>query len=465
METERFRNYDKEVQELVQEFEKLCSGGGSRFFDTADLCTVIDFYLEENDVASLERAVLYAVELYPRSVEVRMRKAYLLSVKGRYEQALRLLKSLEAESPDNTDVLYAMGTVYSAMDQPRTAIRYYRMASRDGRELGMVYANIGDEYCQLDNFQEAVRYYKKSVGCNPDDDRTLYNLYYAYADDGRESEAADYFARFVEEHPYSASGWYCQGLALMDMGLYEKAVDSFEYVLAIDDRLYEGYARISECYRELRDYAKAAAYLRDSLKCAPDPSIVQFDIGMIYHSMENYSTAVIYFKKAAEESADFADAWMAAADCYSLMGDYGSAVDNAVRAFALNPQSSLYAWQLARIHQRFAYLEEAEKFYLAAIRLDEENDEARLDYSDLLIALERYADAAEVLEEGVVRAVETFDFNIRLVHCYYHTGARAHLFNAVRACKADPAWDLAELIRCCPELEYDLEVMNVINGE
>ena len=179
----------------------------------------------------LEGAVAYGQRLFPGDDDMLLRKAHLLSAKGQHEQALSLLQDLERRNPDNTDIQYALGAVYSALEQPRRAIQYYQKASRDGYELGMVYGNIADEYYHLGRDDEAIRYYRKAIAANPDEERSLYNLASGLNELGRDEEAYTFFDRFVHDHPYNKVGWYCLGNILMTNQRFESAIDAFEYVL------------------------------------------------------------------------------------------------------------------------------------------------------------------------------------------------------------------------------------------
>ena len=110
--------------------------------DVDELTVVADYYLEVRDVEGLEAAVSKGERIYPHNGDIRLRRAQLLGIKGAYGQALRILKQLEQEEPDNTDVFYSLGTLYSLTDNPQASIYYYLKAAADGYELGMIYGIV-----------------------------------------------------------------------------------------------------------------------------------------------------------------------------------------------------------------------------------------------------------------------------------------------------------------------------------
>lgn len=431
METNRFKNYDNEVRELVLAYEAMLRSGEGRYFDVDQLEVVIDYYLEKADIEMLEGAVAYGQRLFPNDDDMLLRKAHLLSAKGQHEQALSLLQELESRNPDNTDVQYAMGAVYSALEQPRRAIQYYQKASRDGYELGMVYGNIADEYYRLGRDEDSLRYYRKALSVNPDEERSLYNLASTLSELGRNDEATTFYTRFVHDHPYNKVAWYCLGNVLLSDQKYAQAVDAFEYVRTIDNTFFNAYAGIAECYRQLGRLSDAVSVLRESVEYAKDRSYVYFAIGCIYRDQHNYPTALIYLKNATDEDVYFRDAWLVSAECCEGMGDPA----------------------------------EAERRYQRVLGLDRDSDEGWLAYADFLMRQERFSECAELLQEHIIDALDQFAFNIRLAVCYFKTGRRNYLYNSLRACSTDEDADtrLFQLFQLCPEMQTDPDVINIVS--
>ena len=465
METDRFRNYDSEVRDLVLEFEKMCQNQTQQFFDVEELEIIIDYYLENEDISNMKKAVDFALSLYPHSNEINLRQAQLLSVDGHYDSALSILKELEAIEPDNTDIKYTLGAVYSSLSQPREAIRYLQEASADGFELNIIYSNMAEEYTKLEDFDSAKRYYKKALDIEPSDSQVINNLYITYDRLEQYDEAITYFDEFVTRHPYSEWGWNSLGLAYSSLGLYEKAIDAFEYVLVINPDNLPAYHNLSSCYLNLGNPSKAVSYLREGLEYDPNPALSLFFIGQIYQDNHNFQSAVIYYKKALNSDPLFAEAWMAASECYCGLHDYSTAIDHANHAMAINPESPDFACRTAYIHHYFDHPDEAEPLYICAIKLDPTQEGFWLDYSDLMIDSERYEEAAELLQEGVINADNTFPFYLRMALCFYRMGLRNRLFNVVRACMTNAPERINELFELCPEMGSDIDVMNIINSD
>lgn len=464
MNTDRFKDYQKDVKDLVLGFEAMQNSGESCYYDVDEIETIIDFYLETADGEMLEKSVRYAESLFPTSNEIRLRRVHLLCFKERYEEAHAILKKLERIEPENTDIQYALGVVYGALEQHRKAIRYYLKAAMDGYELGIIYSNIADEYTHLNQYHEARNYYRKALKINYNDERALYSLAECYEEEGATDKCVHYFINFVEEHPYSKVGWYCLGEGYLQESLYEKAIDAYEYALAIDSSFFNAYLQLSLCHFLSEDYDSAVNTLHDALKYTDDKADIYFRIAEIFKVRNNFVTANVYYRKAVQEDPYYGDAWMSMALCYSLTGQHTAAIDAIGRAIKSSPESPTYLTTLAVIYGDSGDDESAEKFFSYVTSMFAEFDNGWLAYADFLILRKRYDDAINLLSDGLPECDDTFGFNVRLAYCYFITGRRNSLYNAVRACLYEDNEGGKILLDYCPEMANDIEVMNIINS-
>lgn len=464
MQTDRFKKYDNDVRKAVLRFEKMQRTGNMGYIDVSDMEMVIDFYFDSDDLEQLDSAIRYGEQLYPSSNMIKLRRAHYCCVMDQPNKALDMLKEIDKLEPGNTDVMYALGIVYSQLDQPQKSIQYFQLASADCCELGMVYGNIGDEYCKLENFPMAIKYFKKAINADPEEERSQYNLLSVLEDTGATDEAVSYFLAKVQDHPYNLNMWICLGAAYSELGLLEKAIDAFEYALIIDKTHFQTYVLLSDCYRKANNPAKAVSALHESLDYAEDRSWVYYSMGMIYGGAGNFASAIVYLKKAADEDPYFGDAWWALGSCYAEQGDYHSAIEMTERAISINPRSSAYMMQAASLYSKLGNNEVADNLFQCMLHIDGEQDENHLVYADFLMDCGRYNDAIEVLNKGIINASNQASFNLRLAVCYFKTGRRNFLYNVLRSCIDDTDCDPLEMMELCPEMFNDPEVAAIIKS-
>lgn len=428
MNLDRFKDYDKDVRELVLAFER--QGGQVRYFDVDQLEVIADYYLEVNDVEGLTSVVEFGEQLFPNNNAIQLRRAHLLSIRGHYEQALAILQELARKEPDNTDVCYAMGAIYSMLCRSEEAIDYYLRAAADGYQLDMIYGNVADEYFKLGRADESVKYYRKSIAVNPEEERSLRNLACTLDEQGRDEEAEAFYSQLVLDHPYSKFAWICLGSIYSWLSLYEKSADAYEYAIAIDKTLFEAYLGLADSYHRMGDMPSAVQALRDSLPFSDDRPYVFYNIGHIYLKLGNYHTASTYFHDAIKEDPAFAIAWN----------------------------------DLGRCSQSLGYLDEAAGYFRRAIDLDPDSDEHWVCLADLFLSAERYEEAAALLESARTEAVDRFMFDSRLLYCYYRTGLRNRFFALLGQDAGEFASRYPTLLAQYPDLANDPEIIQSITS-
>lgn len=462
MNNDRFKNYNDDVRQLVLDFERMDRQGGSQYFDVEELETIIDFYLETADGEGLERSVRFGEVLFPKSNEIKLRRVHLLCFKERYQEAYNLLKELERLEPDDTDVLYALGVVHSALEHPRKAIQYYMKAAEDGYETGIIYSNIGDEYVKMCQYANARNYFRKAISVNPDDEHSLFELANCYEDENLIDKWVHFFSHFVHEYPYSKTGWFCLGEAYMVMLEYEKAIDCYQYALTIDDNYYYAYMQLASCHLAMGNHQDAIATLHDAVDHTDDKAFVYFHMAEIFKELNNLVTANIYYRKALQEDPCYAEVWHALALSYSMQQEYFAAIDAAKQAVKIEPESPVFITTLALIYADNGDTENADKIFECAINYYADFEAGWIAYSDYLIHLQRYDDAIDALTKGLNECNETIEFSKRMVLCYYFTSRRNMLFNAVRACLMEGEKGREQLLEYCPWLCNDSQVMDII---
>ena len=429
MKIDRFKNYDEGVRDLVLRFE--CQDtSGSMFFDVAELEVIMDYYLEVYDDEGLEAAVVYGEGLYPYSGEIRLRRAHLMSIRGQYDSAVRILEELVQAEPDNTDVCYALGAVYSMMERAEDAIICYERAAVDGYELDMVYGNIGDEYYKLGKKEKAALYYRKAVDVNPEEGRSVYNLACTECELGKGEDVTTFFKMLVDDRPYNKWAWLGLGLVYSKLHLWERGADAYEFAIAIDGTLFDAYLGLADCYMELGDNGKAVQTLRESLEYTDDRAYVFFCIGNLYRELGNLHTATVYLHDALKEDPSYGDAWLALGQCSQQLG----------------------------------YGEEAAGYYRRAIDLNPDSDEGWLCLADLYIGEGCFAEAAALMESGYADAVTPLLFASRLCYCYYRMGRRERLADFLLSANIDLQSVYFQVLAVYPDLAGDTAFVEFLTG-
>src|SRR4051812_22515569 len=115
--------HDREsIDELLKQYNNLRNGHKSIFFEEEAFQKIIDYFDDQEDLSKALEAAETAIEYYPYSGALLIRKADLLLATRKYSEALTILE--KAELFDATDInLYILKTdAYLAMDMQEKAV-------------------------------------------------------------------------------------------------------------------------------------------------------------------------------------------------------------------------------------------------------------------------------------------------------------------------------------------------------
>lgn len=464
---DRFKDYDSEVRDLVLDFERTVMRGGMQFFDVDELEMIIDYYLEVNDIKPLEEAVRFAEKLYPDSTEVKLRRAHVAIARKQYKSALNQLLVLHDREPENTDLAYSLGIVYSAMGRPDEAVDQFLAASSDGWQLGRIYGNIAEEYVKKEDLDTALRYYEAALASEGHDSATLYNYVDTCEQKGCPEVAVQKLEDYVDHNPYSRDGWHCLGLVYIDLGLLEKAVEAFEYALAIDKGSGETYVELAYAYELLGDVGRAASTLVQYSAVADNPLDAYRRIGTLYLRAGNNETAVIYLRKALAIRPNDISSLAALVECYLNIGELPMAESTLRRAEAAE-QNAIEMAALAnedeeqRDENRFAHtdllaaaakvhefrgdIDGAVEHYQRMIAEDTCSEQHYMEYVDFLFRHRLLEDLITIAEDALVYLPQNAFYCTYLAAAYFYTNR----YNS--ASRMLPHVAPEELARLCPEI-------------
>jgi predicted Zn-dependent protease len=112
----------EEMAELLSQFEQLRSGSGHSFLEEDAFEKIIDHFQQKEQLDKALEAANLAVERFPYSSSLQIRKADILLVHRRYREGLRVLD--QAHLLDSRDInIYILRTdAYLALDQQEKAV-------------------------------------------------------------------------------------------------------------------------------------------------------------------------------------------------------------------------------------------------------------------------------------------------------------------------------------------------------
>src|SRR4051812_31651393 len=294
--------HDKEsITELLKQYNNLRNGHSSIFLEEDAFEKIIDYFDDQEDLSKAIEAVEIAIEYFPYSASLLIRKADLLLATRKYREALDILE--RAALFDATDInLYILKTdAYLAMDMQEKAVEVLEeaVAFFEGPEKVELLFELADVYDDYEEFDKVFDCLKVILQAEPTNEEALYKICFWTDFTGRNEESIRLHYKIIEEHPYNELAWFNLGAAYQGLKLYEKAIDAYQYAVVIDEKFDYAYRNMGDAYIRLRKYREAIETLEKVLALTRPEEVIYEAIGHCYHRLGKYAPARFNYRKAS----------------------------------------------------------------------------------------------------------------------------------------------------------------------
>src|ERR1043165_217061 len=341
-----FRQDNEEIRELVKQFQNLKAGRGNSFLEEEAFEKIIDYFDDVEDLPQALEAAEMGIEQYPYSAVLLIKKADLLIATRHYNDALKILK--HAELLDSNDInLYILKTdVYLVLDQQEKAVELLENALQlfDGQERIELLFELADVYDDYEEFDKIFDSLKLILEQEPTNEEALYKICFWTDFTGRNEESIRLHLSIIDEFPYNELAWFNLGAAYQGLKLYEKAIDSYQYAITIDEKFDYAYRNMGDAYIRLRKFREAIEALEKVLELSKPEDVIFEAIGHCYDRLHNYAQARFYYRKASHMNAEDSKLFYKIACTYYNEGQWDSAIkqlDNALKIHRLQPEYNL----------------------------------------------------------------------------------------------------------------------------
>jgi len=415
-------NFDSETLSLVKRFEKTLQQGQRLFFDIDEFEEIIEYYFFKNDQRKALLTIRQALEQHPGCIQLQLKLAQSHINSNKEKDALRILKETDHITTGESDIHLSRGNLYSQLEEPEKAISAYKQAVNGAEFPDDLYSNIAFEYENLGNYDKAIDYLLKALAVNPENDPALYEFSFCCEVSQQTGRSISFLLDFIDQYPYSIAAWFNLGIAYSNQELYEKAIEAYDFVLAIDETFSSAYFNKANCYANIGNYDKAIeTYFETFFHEEPEP-VTYYYIAECYEKQKKFNLAIEHYQKSIGLDPDFADAWLGMGICNDELGKPQTAIPYIQKALKLAPSVPEYWFILGDILIRLQRIDEGIAAYRKVTELDPEDTDIWLELSVVYADQKDYENAAKVLQEGLHHHELQPDLYYYLAYCLFLSG-------------------------------------------
>lgn len=343
-----YREDREELKELLKQFENLKNGRSHSFIDEDAFEKIINYFQDKEDLVKAMEAAESGSEQFPYSASLLLKKADVLLSNRRYRESLEVLE--QAELLDSGDInLYILKTdAYLALDQQEKAVVLLEeaLALFEGEEKLELLFELADVYDDYEDFDKVFDCLKLVLETEPNNEEALYKICFWTDFTGRNEESIRLHQQIINEYPYNELAWFNLAAAYQGLKLYEKAIDAYQYAIAIDEKFDYAYRNMGDAYIRLRKYKEAIEVLEKVNELAKPEEVIFEAIGHCYDRLKNFAQARICYRKASHMRPDDSKLFYKIACTYFNEGQWESCLkqlETALRIHRLQPEYNLLA--------------------------------------------------------------------------------------------------------------------------
>ncbi len=450
------------VKNLVQQYEKMLAIGANIFLDSESFLDLIDFYEEVYELKKALEAAEYALINYPFSAIFHIRKAQLLLEEDRLEDANEALLVAKLYEPTNVDVFLTEAEILHQSQNYNAALTMLDNALNyaDSNDIEDIYLLQAAIYESLEDYSASMKCLVNVLQENPSNEMAYSRIWMCMELTESYEEGVNISLKIIDTSPYSYWAWYNLGHAYMQLGLYEKACDAYDYAIVINEDFEFAYRDIIFCLFRLEDYLTAQRYITEYKELFDIDAEILLWEGEAYEYLGQYGKARSIYQDALKIDSLDGRIHYRMGVSFANEEKWKQAQKTFEVAYSQNKDNEEFCIALAEVYNQLDQIELAYNFFKKAIQIAPEESITWVSYLEFLIDEEDYETATEILNDAKKYCNDhIFDFSEAAI--LYLSGYRKEA-DIILIQLLEHGHDASKLFEIAPELNIDSSIKNLI---
>jgi tetratricopeptide (TPR) repeat protein len=309
----------------------------------------------------------------------------------------------------------------------------------EGKEKIEILLELSDVYDECEEFDAVFDTLKRVIKLELRNEEALQKICFWADFTKRLEESVSIHNQITEEDPYNALAWFNLGAAYQGLKLYEKAIDAYEFCVAIDEKFEFAYRNMADAFMRLKWYDKAIEVLEKHLEIAKPEDVIFEAMGYCWEKQKDFQQARHFYRQASQLSPQDDSIFYKIGETYAREKQWEKAVKAYSVALHLNKDNAAYCMAIGNCLMEMDAKSEALVCYLNAVRLKPGNKSTWVALIRGLYASGYYDEALTQLEIAKEHCGDKPDFK------YYHA---AVLFEKGKSKEA--ALQLEQALKAAP---------------
>lgn len=362
--------YDS-MDELLRQYEQVKNGEATGMMDEESFERVIEYFFQNNNEEQAMLACDIARTYYPFSSSVLLLRAEILTQAQKYGQALKMLDELDQYDQHNLDAILLRSDILMAQLKHDQAAHLLESEIDffEGKDQVELLLELTDVYDESEQFDAVFDTLKRIITLDKRNEEALQKICFWAEFNDRLDESIKLHETLTDDDPFNALAWFNLGSAYQGLKLYEKAIDAYEYCVAIDETFEFAYRNMADAFMRMRLYEKALEVLEKHLEIAKAEDVIFEAMGYCWEKRKDFQKARHYYRQASNLSPQDDGIFFKIGETYAREKQWEKAVKSYSVALHLNKDNAAYCMAIGNCLMELKVTSEALVCFLNAVRL------------------------------------------------------------------------------------------------
>lgn len=359
------------IEALIERFEQIKNGSGSGMLDEEDYERIVEHYFQNNNDTDALLACDIGCTYYPFSSSILLLKAEILTQTQKYGQALKTLDELEKYDQANLGAVLLRADVLLSQAKYEQAASYLLRSSDqfEDKEKIEILLELADVYDECEDYEDVYKTLKKVLALDTRNEEALQKVSFWAEFTNQLDDSVQLHLQLTEVDPYSTLAWFNLGAAYQGLKQYEKAIDAYEYCVAIDEKFEFAYRNLADAFMRLKKYDEALEVLQKHLEIGKAEDVIFEAMGYCWEKQKNYSLARHFYRQASKLSPEDDVIFYKIGETYAREHDWEKAVKSYSVALNIDKENATYCLAIGNCLMEMKSTNEALLCFLNAVRL------------------------------------------------------------------------------------------------
>jgi tetratricopeptide (TPR) repeat protein len=301
MNTHSYREDPEYINELLLQYANLKAGKKINLLYEESFEQIIDHFDDQDDLQNALDAVDTGLTYYPFSSTLTVKKADIMISLGNYQEALGLLENNPLLDKNDLSIYLIKTDAYLALEMPNKAAQLLEDAiiQLDGDDRISLLMDLTDVFDDYEAFDKLFDCLKLVLELEPNHEEALYKICFWTDFTGRNEESIRLHLDIIDNFPYNELAWFNLASAYQGIKLYEKCIDAYKFVVAINEKFDYAYRNMADAFIRLRKFKEAIEALEFVLHLSRPEDVIYEALGHCYEQLKKYTPARQYYRKAS----------------------------------------------------------------------------------------------------------------------------------------------------------------------